>query len=167
MPYRSTEIKSYFGPASKFRHGEWDIGCQMYVVTGRAANGQLKMESGSSRICLQRRSVSALQADNMRRFPSMARGPQICHCEEANGRRGNLGKAVTFLTSTRAARQCRAGSDSRTPASEIAEHVKKTGRAAFELHALRGFFSSPRHSAHRPVRYPQNRCLRYRGTARP
>ena len=23
MPYRSTEIKSYFGPASKFRHGEW------------------------------------------------------------------------------------------------------------------------------------------------
>ena len=40
--------------------------------------------------------MSALQADNMRRFPSMARGPQICHCEEANGRRGNLGKAVTF-----------------------------------------------------------------------
>ena len=46
MPYRSTEIKSYFGPASKFRHGEWYIGCQMYVVTGHAANGQLKMESG-------------------------------------------------------------------------------------------------------------------------
>ena len=46
MPYRSTEIKSYFGPASKFRHGEWYIGCQMYVVTGRAANGQLKMENG-------------------------------------------------------------------------------------------------------------------------
>ena len=61
MPYRSTEIKSYFGPASKFRHGEWYIGCQMYVVTGRAANGQLKMESGSFRICLQRRSMSAMR----------------------------------------------------------------------------------------------------------
>jgi hypothetical protein len=46
MPYCSTEIKSYFGPASKFRHGEWYIGRQMYVVTGRAASGQLKMESG-------------------------------------------------------------------------------------------------------------------------
>ena len=22
--------------------------------------------------------------------------PKVCHCEEANGRRGNLGKAVTF-----------------------------------------------------------------------
>ena len=31
------------------------------------------------------------------------------------------------MTSTRAARQCRVGPDSRTPASEIAEHVKKQG----------------------------------------
>jgi hypothetical protein len=84
MPYRSTEIKSYFGPASKFRHGEWDIGRQMYVVTGRAANGQLKMESGSFRICLQRRSLSAMRRElNCVTVSAYHTAPLNCHCEEA------------------------------------------------------------------------------------
>ncbi|MDY5340948.1 hypothetical protein [Faecousia sp.] len=37
-----------------------------------------------------------MQADNIDRIDSMANGLQICHCEEANGRRGNLGKAAAF-----------------------------------------------------------------------
>ena len=35
-----------------------------------------------------------MQACNKDGIPSMARGLQICHCEEAVGRRGNLGKAL-------------------------------------------------------------------------
>ena len=40
--------------------------------------------------------MSALQADNDCGTHSAAQGFQICHCEEAAGRRGNLGKTVTF-----------------------------------------------------------------------
>ncbi len=65
MPYRSTEIKSYFGPASKFRHGEWYIGCQMYVVTGRAANGQLKMENGKKGIIVKNKMEPARLSRNV------------------------------------------------------------------------------------------------------
>ena len=36
-----------------------------------------------------------MQAGNMRR-----QGLQVCHCEEANGRRGNLGKALTISPMT-------------------------------------------------------------------
>ena len=59
--------------------------------------------------CLQRRSLSALQVDNDCGTHSAAQGSQVCHCGEAEGRRGalsakheevplgcNLGKAVTF-----------------------------------------------------------------------
>ena len=35
-----------------------------------------------------------MQVCNKDGIPSMARGLQICHCEEAIGRRGNLGKAL-------------------------------------------------------------------------
>ena len=59
--------------------------------------------------CLQRCSLSALQVDNDCGTHSAAQGSQVCHCGEAEGRRGalsakreevplgcNLGKAVTF-----------------------------------------------------------------------
>ena len=65
--------------------------------------------------CLQRRSLSALQVDNDCGTHSAAQGSQVCHCGEAEGRRGalsakreevplgcNLGKALPNCTG-----QCR------------------------------------------------------------
>ena len=40
--------------------------------------------------CLQRRSLSALQVDNDCGTHSAAQGSQVCHCGEAEGRRGAL-----------------------------------------------------------------------------
>ena len=94
MPYRSTEIKSYFGPASKFRHGEWYIGCQMYVVTGRAANGQLKMESGKFHMaaaafpaqgCRAGENVAALTAQPLAALPPYGCGVPLAGRERHAG----------------------------------------------------------------------------------
>ena len=94
MPYRSTEIKSYFGPASKFRHGEWYIGCQMYVVTGRAANGQLKMESGKFHMaaaafpaqgCRAGENVAALTAQPLAALPPYGCGVPLAGSERLTG----------------------------------------------------------------------------------
>ena len=41
-----------------------------------------------------RLSLSAMQVGNICGIDFMAHGPQVCHCEEAVGRRGNLGKAL-------------------------------------------------------------------------
>jgi hypothetical protein len=94
MPYRSTEIKSYFGPASKFHHGEWYIGCHMYVVTGRAANGQLKMESGKFHMaaaafpaqgCRAGENVAALTAQPLAALPPYGCGVPLAGSERLAG----------------------------------------------------------------------------------
>ena len=43
-------------------------------------------------------SLSAMQVGNICGIDFMAHGPQVCHCEEAVGRRGNLGKALPIGT---------------------------------------------------------------------
>ena len=48
-----------------------------------------------------RLSLSAMQVGNICGIDFMAHGPQVCHCEEANGRRGNLGEALTVRTGCR------------------------------------------------------------------
>ena len=45
-----------------------------------------------------RLSLSAMQVGNICGIDFMAHGPQVCHCEEAVGRRGNLGKALPIGT---------------------------------------------------------------------
>ena len=45
-----------------------------------------------------RLSLSAMQAGNICGIDFMAHGPQVCHCEEAVGRRGNFGKALPIGT---------------------------------------------------------------------
>ena len=45
-----------------------------------------------------RLSLSAMQVGNICGIDFMAHGPQVCHCEEAVGRRGNLGKAPPIGT---------------------------------------------------------------------
>ena len=45
-----------------------------------------------------RLSLSAMQVGNICGIDFMAPGPQVCHCEEAAGRRGNLGKALPIGT---------------------------------------------------------------------
>ena len=47
-----------------------------------------------------RLSLSAMQVGNICGIDFMAHGPQVCHCEEAVGRRGNLGKALTISPMT-------------------------------------------------------------------
>ena len=42
-----------------------------------------------------------MQTGNDHGINSAVQGSQICHCEEANGRRGNLGKALTARTNHR------------------------------------------------------------------
>ena len=45
-----------------------------------------------------RLSLSAMQVGNICGIDFMAHGPQVCHCEEAVGRRGNFGKALPIGT---------------------------------------------------------------------
>ena len=45
-----------------------------------------------------RLSLSAMQAGNICGIDFMAHGPQVCHCEEAVGLRGNFGKALPIGT---------------------------------------------------------------------
>ena len=45
-----------------------------------------------------RLSLSAMQVGNICGIDFMAHGPQVCHCGEAVGRRGNLGKALPIGT---------------------------------------------------------------------
>ena len=59
------------------------------------------------RLRLQRRSLRAMQSGSMCCMDSAAQYSQICHCEEAASRRGNLGKALPNCTG-----HCR-GADSR------------------------------------------------------
>ena len=42
--------------------------------------------------------LSAMQVGNICGIDFMAHGPQVCHCEEAVGRRGNFGKALPIGT---------------------------------------------------------------------
>ena len=64
------------------------------------ADGETVCFSGG-RVGLQRRSVSSLQDDKLQSNIVARNGLQICHCEEAGGRRGNLGKAFAVRTSRR------------------------------------------------------------------
>ena len=58
--------------------------------------GDIEQAERAFRQACPLRVVSAMQTGNDRGANSLAQCHQVCHCEEAAGRRGNLGKAVTF-----------------------------------------------------------------------